>query len=290
MNLEEIKITNASGIYSSSISSLKDWIDAGVDGVVLKTTTFDSRKGYDYPNCAVDGNNLVQAMGLPNPGYKETTKIAGQIKEERPEVFVIGSLASGDSNELLKMLFFMESSVDAVELNISCPHVGNLGSSVGYDFDVLENLCDTAKENFDKPFGLKLPYYPNDDFLDDFLDVTYHVDFYTCMNSVGKSMMVGEDFGVSNKLGGLSGPCMKPLSVGQVYRIKKIKDKFIFGCGGIVDRKDVAEYLKVGANGIQLGSGIRFHETKKDFVDEARKGFNHKIKNYFEFGGIEDWD
>ncbi|MCD6368014.1 MAG: hypothetical protein J7L45_02935 [Candidatus Aenigmarchaeota archaeon] len=290
MKLEEVKITNASGIFSSSFSSLEDWINSGVDGVVLKTATYKPRKGYEFPNVAIDDDKILQAMGLPNPGYLDMSELAKSIKKEHPETFVIYSFASGDEEEIKEITSVLEKNCDALEFNISCPHAKGLGSSIGYDVHTLKNLCETVKENIDKPFGLKMPYYPTDELLGEVVNATEVVDFYTSINSVGKAMMIGEDFGISNKLGGLSGPAIKPLAVGQVYRLRKFTDKFIFGCGGIVNRRDVAEFLRAGANGVQLGSGVLRYKTKKEFVDEARKGFSFQLKNYFINQGVKEWE
>jgi len=277
--LQEIKITNSSGIFSSSIKSLEDWIGAGVDGIVLKTATYEPRDGYEPPNVAIEKERLVQAMGLPNPGYEKMGERAKKMKKKHPEVFIIASFTTGDKKELIRMVNCLKYA-DALEYNISCPHAKGLGSSIGYDFEILEVMCSILK-NCGKPFGLKMPYYPTDEMLKKCVDVS-NADFYTNINSVGKAMMIGKDFGISNRLGGLSGPAIKPLAVGQVYRTRKLTDKIIFGCGGVVDRRDVAEFLKAGANGVQLGSGVLFHKSKKNFVKEAKQGFCYELENYFQ--------
>lgn len=290
MQLKNLKIANCSGVFSSSFLSLREWIDCGLNGVVLKTTTYEPKKGYPSPNVAIDKEKIVQAMGLPNPGYKETAKISKKIKKEYPEIFVINSFTTADKKEMEEMISYLSKNSDALEFNISCPHAKGLGNAVGYDFELLEELCEEAEKHTEKPFGLKMPYYPTDELLENCIESTKAVDFYTNINSVGKAMIIGEDYGVSNKLGGLSGPAIKPLAMGQVYRTRQKTNKHIFGCGGIVDRKDVAEFLKAGADSVQLGSCIRFYKTKKDFVEEAKKGFNHELTNYFENQGIKEWD
>ncbi len=220
-------------------------------------------------------------MGLPNPGYEEMGKRSWEIKKKHPEIFVVASFTTGDKKELIKIVNCLGKYADAIEYNISCPHADGLGASIGYDFETLEEMCLIAKRNCEKPFGLKMPYYPTDDMLKKCIDAS-DADFYTNINSVGKAMMIGNDFGISNKLGGLSGPAIKPLAVGQVYRTRKITDKFVFGCGGILNRKDVAEFLKAGANGVQLGSGALSYESKKSFVSEVKLGFGYKLENYFQ--------
>lgn len=265
---------------SSSFESLQEWILAGVDGILLKTATYRPRTGYDFPVVAAQDKTLIQAMGLPNPGYEKMGLLARKLKESYPETFVISSFTTADENEMTEMICFLGNQSDAMEYNISCPHANGLGCAIGYDFELLGKLCKIIKKYCKKPFGLKMPYYPTDELLRGCIEAA-DADFYTNINSVGKAMMLGKVFGVSNKFGGLSGPSIKPLALGQVYRTRKLTDKFIFGSGGVMNRKDVAEFLKAGADGVQLGSGILNYITKKDFVEEARNGFSYDIENYF---------
>lgn len=265
---------------SSSIEFLEDWIKAGVNGVLLKTSTYGPRTGYKSPTIAMHNELLIQAMGLPNTGYKKMGLLAKELKEKYPETFVISSFTTADENEMTKMVNYLGIQSDALEYNISCPHADGLGCSIGFNFELLGKLCKIGKKLCKKPFGLKMPYYPTDELLRECIE-TADADFYTNINSVGKAMMIGNEFGVSNKLGGLSGPAIKPLAIGQVYRTRKITDKFIFGCGGILNRKDVAEFLKAGANGVQLGSGTLHYKTKRCFVDEIKQGFDYILENYF---------
>ncbi|UCG95874.1 MAG: dihydroorotate dehydrogenase [archaeon] len=283
-------MTNASGVFSSTVDSLEGWLDAGLKALIVKTATYKPRKGYDYPNAAVFNEGVVQAMGLPNPGYKKVALFVKEIKIKHPDIFVIASFAASDKKELQKMITFLGKYADALEFNISCPHAEGLGSSVGYDFKLLGELCKAGKEYCEKPFGLKMPYYPTDKMLKSCIRASESADFYTIINSVGKAMVLGKKFGLSNRLGGLSGSAIKPLAIGQVYRTRGFTNKFIFGCGGIVDRNDVAEFLKAGANAIQLGSGINRYPTKKDFVNETKAGFNHILDDYFEKQGKEVWE
>ena len=72
--------------------------------------------------------------------------------------------------------------------------------------------------------------------------------------------------------------------------MRKITKKFIIGCGGITRKEDVAEYLKAGANAVQLGSGILQYKTKKEFLEEAKKGFSHRLEDYFKKEGKEVYE
>lgn len=282
-------ICNASGVLSSTLESLEKWIEAGVDAIVTKTVTYEPRAGYDDPVVAIDGERVVQAMGLPNPGFKEMKKRIEELKKSY-DTFVIASFTGHESDEIIEIVETLGEVADGLEFNISCPHVKGVGSSVGFDFELLHELCDTIYDYSPSPFGLKCPYYPTDEMLQKLVDVSQNASFYTCINSIGKAMMIGKNYGVTNKLGGLSGKAIKPVAIGQVYRLRKLTNKYIFGCGGIADRYDAAEFLKAGANGIQLGSGILHYSNLKDFVEEVKKAHETKLGDYFRNMKKSEWD
>jgi len=274
--LERIKITNASGIKSTKCESLKNWWDAGVDAVVTKTCTFNPRQGYSFPNAAKVGKSVYQAMGLPNPGYKEMAKIAERLSKKG--IKLIFSFTTANEDELKEIVRYTEKFVFAFEFNVSCPHVSGLGSSLGYDFEKLKGLCEVFRESTEKPIGIKRPYYPDDGMLRKAIDATSSLNFYTDINSMGKVLLLNEGgFVLSHDICSFSGPAIKPFALGQIYRTRKLGcKKFIFGCGGIVDANDVSEYLQVGANAVQLGTGMLRYESLKDFVKAVRTGFDLK--------------
>ena len=181
--LKNTKIVNAAGVYSSTIDSLEDWIKAGVDGIVLKTSTHKPRKDYEFPNVAIDGERIVQAVGLPNPGYRYMGKIAKDIRENYPQIFIINSFTSANKTEIEEIVSHLIKNCDAIEYNISCPHAKGLGSSIGYDFVFLKEVCDLIRDLCPKSFGLKMPYYPTDELLEKCIKSSKNVDFYTCINS-----------------------------------------------------------------------------------------------------------
>ncbi len=61
---------------------------------------------------------------------------------------------------------------------------------------------------------------------------------------------------LGNKIGGLSGPCIKPIAVAAVYEISKETNLPIIGCGGILTGQDAIEYLMAGASAVQIGVGV----------------------------------
>ena len=61
---------------------------------------------------------------------------------------------------------------------------------------------------------------------------------------------------LSNRFGGLSGACVKPVGVRAVYDLKSVLDIPIVGVGGISNWRDAAEYIMAGASAFQVGSAV----------------------------------
>lgn len=285
-------VMNASGVCSTKSSSLMDWIAAGTDAIVTKTLTVEPKFGYPNPTVAIDHRCVLQAMGLPNPGYENFYLVIKEIRTKYKNFPIICSLAAGNTQDFIKMTNYLERSVDAFELNVSCPHMKGCGSEIGYEPKLLKEIVDTVIPSVKRAVGIKMPYYPSDRMLAEVISALENsgAEFVTAINSVGKALMLGEDFAVSNKLGGLSGPAIKPLALGQVYRIKQISSIPIIGAGGIVDKADAQGFFGVGACAIQLGSGLRFYNSKKEFVQKIKKWQKCQIKDCFENQNKEDWE
>ena len=61
---------------------------------------------------------------------------------------------------------------------------------------------------------------------------------------------------LSNKIGGLSGPAIKPIAIRCVYEIYEHVKVPIIGCGGIVNWRDAVEFLLAGASAVQIGTAV----------------------------------
>jgi dihydroorotate dehydrogenase (NAD+) catalytic subunit len=59
---------------------------------------------------------------------------------------------------------------------------------------------------------------------------------------------------LSNIVGGLSGPAIRPIAVRMVYECRQAVRVPIIGMGGIATASDVLEFLIAGANAVQVGT------------------------------------
>ena len=59
---------------------------------------------------------------------------------------------------------------------------------------------------------------------------------------------------VANKMGGFSGPAIKPVAVRMVYQVYEAVNIPIVGGGGISTAEDVIEMMLAGASAVQIGA------------------------------------
>ena len=81
------------------------------------------------------------------------------------------------------------------------------------------------------------------------------------INSLGPGMKIDIETGnpiLKNRIGGLSGPAVKPIAIRCVYDVYESVEVPIIGVGGIRDYKDVLEFLYAGANCVQIGTSIMY--------------------------------
>jgi dihydroorotate dehydrogenase (NAD+) catalytic subunit len=59
---------------------------------------------------------------------------------------------------------------------------------------------------------------------------------------------------LANKIGGLSGPAVKPVAIRMVYQIRQMTNLPIIGMGGVTTAEDVLEFLLAGASAVAVGT------------------------------------
>src|SRR5205085_8539252 len=59
---------------------------------------------------------------------------------------------------------------------------------------------------------------------------------------------------ISNGMGGLSGPAIRPIAVRMVYECHQAVRIPILGMGGITDARDALEFIIAGASAVQVGT------------------------------------
>ena len=93
---------------------------------------------------------------------------------------------------------------------------------------------------------------------------------------------------LANKIGGVSGPALKPIAVRCVYEIYETVKIPIIGTGGVTYGKDSIEMIMAGATAVGIGTGIYYRgiDIFKKVCGEMEQWMKkNKVKNLDEIRG-----
>ena len=251
----------AAGVLGISGHTLRRVGESGAGAVVTKSYGVDPRTGYRNPTVVEVAGGLINAMGLPNPGVAELEE---EIVEARKAgVPIIASIYGCDESDYVKAARIAESAApEAIELNVSCPHVKEVGAQIGQDADAVEKITRAVRDNVRIPLLVKLS--PNVTNVVEIAESAQRggADALTAANTL-KALAIDVDAMrpvLAAGAGGLSGPAIKSVILRCVYEIMKSIDIPVIGCGGVTNWHDVVEYTLAGAAAVQIGKALMYKD------------------------------
>ncbi len=250
----------AAGILGLTTTTLQEAIKQGAGAVVTKSISLKPRTGYPNPAIfQVNDCGLLNAMGLPNPGAKHFADEIRKLKESRLKTPIIASVFGFSAEEFAETAQILtEAGADAIELNVSCPHVKKTGSEIGQNPSLVSEVVKKVKSALAKPVLVKLT--PNVADIAEVAEAAVEAgaDGIVATNTA-RAMAIDIETAypiLANKIGGLSGQALKPIAVRCVYEIYEKVNVPIIGCGGIATWQDAVEFMLAGASAVQIGTAI----------------------------------
>jgi dihydroorotate dehydrogenase (NAD+) catalytic subunit len=256
----------ASGILGTTGASLIRVAKEGAGAVTTKSISLKARKGHPTPIITTFDAGMLNAVGLSNPGIEESLLELDKAVEGAG-VPVIASLVASkveEFGELAKLISKGRPSI--IELNISCPNVSDeFGRPFACAASSASEVVAEVKRNTKLPVFVKLS--PN------VLDIgaiaasveKAGADGITAINTVGPGMQINIDAAMpvlTNKVGGVSGPAIKPVAVRCVYDIYKATKLPIIGTGGVTNARDAIEMIMAGATAVGVGTAVYYRGVK----------------------------
>jgi dihydroorotate dehydrogenase (NAD+) catalytic subunit len=229
---------------------------AALGGICTKGLTFTARCGNSGGRLWETPSGLLNSIGLENPGIKAF------IDKELPRLralgpVVIANLSGSSVDEYRKGAELLSaSSVDMVELNISCPNVKHGGISFGLDAEAAASVVAPVRAACKKPLIVKLSPAAPDIAAVALSCVKHGADALSLVNTFkGMAIDVQKRRVVfDNITAGLSGPAIRPLALRMVWELYERVNVPIIGLGGIACADDAIEFLMAGAAAVQIGS------------------------------------
>lgn len=206
----------------------------------------------------------VNAVGLQNPGVDHYLEYdLPKLKELGATVIAnVAGHCDDDYAQVVEKL--AASDADMLEINVSCPNVTHGGMSVGTDPVALGRLMDRLRPMTDKPMIVKLTPNVTDIAAIARAAAEGGADCLSMINTlVGMRIDIrtGEPI-IANRTGGVSGPCVFPVGLACVWRVRAaLPDIPIIGIGGIDSGEKALEYLYAGANAVEVGGAALYDPT-----------------------------
>ncbi|MDR0797781.1 MAG: dihydroorotate dehydrogenase, partial [Nitrososphaerota archaeon] len=213
----------ASGVLGYSAESMRRVIDSGAGAAVTKSVSLQPRCGYANPTVVQVNGGLINAMGLPNPGiqvYAEEIKHAKTLIPQPLIVSIFGYNAEEYATVAKKAA---AAGADALELNVSCPHVKQTGAEIGQNPALLTEVVKAVKTAVNVPVFVKLSPNVTDIVHLANTAVNAGADALTAVNTL-RAMAINVETAspiLNNAKGGLSGPAMKNVALRCVYDIRE---------------------------------------------------------------------
>jgi dihydroorotate dehydrogenase (NAD+) catalytic subunit len=247
----------ASGCFGYGVE-YADVVDlASLGGVAVKGLFLAEREGHPPPRIVETPAGMLNAIGLQGIGvHRFIAERLPELRERRATVIVnICGTTLDEYVEVARILSDAEG-VAALELNISCPNIKEGGITFGCSLPGTHQVVSAVRAVTHLPVIPKLT--PN---------VTDVASFARAAEDAGAdaislvntflAMAIDVDTRrpkLSNIVGGLSGPAIRPIAVRMVYECRRAGKIPIIGMGGIAAAEDVLEFMIAGANAVQVGT------------------------------------
>jgi dihydroorotate dehydrogenase (NAD+) catalytic subunit len=146
--------------------------------------------------------------------------------------------------------------VAGIELNISCPNIKEGGISFGCNLLGTRDVVSAVRKATSLPLIPKLT--PNVTDVASFALASEEAgaDAVSLVNTFLAMAIEVETRRpkLSNVMGGLSGPAIRPIAVRMVYECARSVKIPVIGMGGIATAGDVVEFMLAGATAVQVGT------------------------------------
>jgi dihydroorotate dehydrogenase (NAD+) catalytic subunit len=252
---------------------------SALGGICTKGLTLRPRPGNPGTRLHETPAGLLNSIGLENPG------IPAFLEKELPGLrelgpVVIANLSGSDPEEYAGGARLLDvSSIDMIELNISCPNVKAGGMAFGLDPGTAASVVGPVRRAaVSKPLVVKLS--PN---APDLMAVAR-----ACINAGADALSLVNTFKamaidiyrrkpVFDLLSaGLSGPAIRPVALRMVWELVEALEVPIIGMGGIAGPEDALEFLLAGAAAVQVGSATFAHPA---VMEETIRGIGDYMRN-----------
>jgi len=247
----------ASGCFGYGVE-YADVVDlSSLGAIVSKGLFLREREGHAAPRIVETPAGMLNAIGLQGIGVRRF------VEEKLPELRARGAttivnVCGTTLDEYVEVSRILSDAegVAAIELNISCPNIKEGGIQFGCSLTGTFDVVSAVRKATRLPVIPKLT--PNVTDVASFARASEDAgaDAVSLVNTF-LAMVIDVETRrpkISNVVGGLSGPAIRPIAVRMVHECRQLVKIPIIGMGGIADARDALEFMIAGANAVQVGT------------------------------------
>ncbi len=241
--------------YGLEYSGVVDLSTLG--GVAVKGLFLEPREGHAPPRIVETPSGMLNAIGLQGIGiHRFVREVLPELRDRRAIVFVNICGTTVDEYVELSRILSDQEGVAAIELNISCPNIKEGGITFGCSLTGTHQVVGAVRRVTKLPVIPKLT--PNVTDVASFAKAAEEAgaDAVSLVNTF-LAMAIDVETRrpkLTNIVGGLSGPAIRPIAVRMVYECRQLVKIPIIGMGGIATAADVLEFMIAGATAVQVGT------------------------------------
>jgi len=284
----------ASGVLGVTASSLRNVVRNGAGGVTTKSIWLKENVGHKGPTMFGTEHYFMNAVGLSDAGIeKAKTETFPEYLKSKPAPIIASIVGAkiDDLGDLAKEI--SECNPDIIEVNISCPNIEDkFGKPFACSVVDAARVTKAVRAKTKKPVIIKLS--PNVLNIGEIAKACADAgaDGFCAVNTMGPGMVIDIDLRMpilGNKVGGVSGPALKPIAVKAVYDVYKATKLPIIGTGGVMTGEDAIEMMMAGARLVGIGTMVYFRGVEgfgkvvKEMDDWCKK---NGVKNISEIIGV----
>lgn len=268
-------VMTASGTFGSGME-YSDFVDLNrLGGVVTKGVANVPWAGNPTPRIAETYGGMLNAIGLQNPGIDVFLERDLEFLKQFNTRIIVNICGKTVEDYLAVVERLADTTVDMLEINVSCPNVKEGAIAFGQNVNSLLDITRQIKAKAKQPVIMKLS--PN---VTDIAEMAKAAeaggaDGLSLINTLtGMQIDIHKrTFALANKTGGLSGPAIKPVAVRMVYQASHAVGIPVIGMGGIANASDAIEFMLAGASAVAVGAMNFVNPTITNDLVEGMEGY-----------------
>lgn len=252
----------ASGCFGYGVEYASAFDISTLGGVAVKGLFLNEREGHAPPRIVETPAGMLNAIGLQGIGVHRF------VSEKLPELRRLGAttivnICGSTLEEYCEVARVLSDAegVGALELNISCPNIKEGGIQFGCSLTGTYDVVSAVRKVTSLPIIPKLT--PNVTDPSSFARASEDAgaDAISLVNTFLAMAIDVETRApkLTNVMGGLSGPAIRPIAVRMVWECRQAVKLPIIGMGGIATVTDALEFIIAGANAVQVGTANFVH-------------------------------